>query len=296
VIFDSGRSHTGALRLKENESDDYTAWMAALIDPLSRAGKAVQVLDNTGHEGDRPRGTSSKEDLFDIVFYMSAPAPFSLTIAGRAELHCEWSRIGELTKGDGWEMELGAGHYGSWRKLSARRPADARGELREAVIEVILAAEGSPIGTERIAAALRARGVKIDDKVLRDALKAWAADPASGITHVEKKGYICPGGQLHLASPVDDLHPTAPGQPSTTPQTPVDTGHTPPVEPSTGAHPGPAGGRRPPVGGAVATGAPQNGTPPDTDARIKEIAQLPPDQQEHAYQQLEDEHHQRATI
>ncbi len=118
VIFDSSRSHTAPLGLTEDASDDWATFTTALIDPLARAGIATVTLDNMGHqEKGRPRGTSAKEDLCDIAYTMKVIAPFSSTLAGRLELRCSRSRIGEITAGDTWHMQLGAGDYGSWERV-----------------------------------------------------------------------------------------------------------------------------------------------------------------------------------
>lgn len=116
VIFDSTRSHTAPLCLAEDASDDWAAFTSAFIDPLMRAGIGTVLIDNTGHESKgRPRGTSAKTDLCDLAFTAETVKPFGLTVAGIVELRCIASRIGEITVGDTWRMELGDGHYGSWK-------------------------------------------------------------------------------------------------------------------------------------------------------------------------------------
>ncbi len=212
VIFDSTRSHLTPLGLKEDQSDDFAAFASALIDPLTMAGVATLMLDNVGHvEKGRPRGSSAKTDLCDVVYVMNGVTPFSLDVAGRVELRCTHSRIGEV---DGaWEMELGSGHYGSWRRLGAR-PAAARNDLLDAVLEVLK--EGGPLGSEKIGKAIRARPgntVKIAASDLREALSAWAADPASGVVAVPSgKGYRAHVGTLRHGSHVA----TRPTRPDTT--------------------------------------------------------------------------------
>jgi hypothetical protein len=181
VIFDSSRSHLTPLGLKEDQSDDYAAFTTALIDPLMRAGKTTITLDNTGHtETDRARGTSAKEDLCDVAFTMRAVAPFSTTLAGRLELRCVASRLGEV--GGAWQMELGAGQFGAWRHIGAK-PPEAREDLHEAAVEVLLASD-EPLGYEKVGKAIRARpgnALRFAAKDLRAGLNAWAADPASGV-------------------------------------------------------------------------------------------------------------------
>jgi hypothetical protein len=124
VIFDSSRSHTAPLGLTEDASDDWAAFTTALVDPLMHAGITTITLDNMGHEDKaRPRGTSAKEDLCDIAYTMKVVAPFSSTLGGRLELRCSRSRIGEITVGDTWRMEIGGGQYGSWQRVE--HPTDA---------------------------------------------------------------------------------------------------------------------------------------------------------------------------
>lgn len=230
VIFDSSRSHLTPLGLKEDLSDDFATFTVALIDPLMQAGITTITLDNSGHlEKDRPRGTSSKGDLCDIAYTMRALSPFSSTLAGRIELRATDSRIGEITPGDTWHMELGAGHYGTWEKIGAR-PPEARNELREAAIEV-LADTAEPLGYEKVGKAIRARPgntLKFAAADLRAGLDAWAADPTSGVL----PGPSGKGFTAHVGSVRHDPHVEDPatrpdtGMPDTA-ETPVSTGDMP---------------------------------------------------------------------
>jgi hypothetical protein len=263
VIFDSTRSHLTSLGLKEDQSDDFAAFASALIDPLTMAGVATLTLDNVGHvEKGRSRGTSAKADLCDVVYVMDGVTPFSLDVAGRVELRCTHSRIGEV---DGaWEMELGGGHYGSWRRLGAR-PAAARSDLLDAVLEVLKA--GGPLGSEKIGKAIRARPgntLKIAAADLREALSAWAADPASGVVAGDSgKGYLA-----HVGTPRHDPHVTTrPTRPDTTDgdtaQTSIDTGDLPMSDaPDTARHGGHVVGSSP-YGGDTADTRGRNGAGPD---------------------------------
>jgi AAA domain len=202
VIFDSSRSHLTPLGLKEDLSDDFAQFTTALIDPLMRAGITTINLDNTGHnEKGRARGTSAKEDLCDIAFTMRTLTPFTSTNRGRLELRCTASRLGEV--GGVWHMKLGGGHYGAWEKIGAR-PPEAREELREAALEVLLAA-GETLGSEKIGDAIRARPgntLKFGADALRAGLKAWAADPATGVV----RGPSGVGFTAHVERPRHDPH------------------------------------------------------------------------------------------
>jgi hypothetical protein len=212
VVFDSSRSHLTPLRLKEESSDDYSAFTTALVDPLMRAGVTVIVLDNTGHaEKERARGTSAKEDLCDVAFTMKVLSAFSSARQGRVELRCIASRLGEI---DGtWQMQLGGGTFGPWKRVGARPPT-ARTELLEATLEVLTAA-GKSLGMNKVGNAIRARphnNVRFTDHDLRMALEAWAADPASGVQPgPHGKGYTARGeGARH-----DPRGETPPPRPAT---------------------------------------------------------------------------------
>jgi AAA domain len=117
VVFDSQRMYLSDLGLEENGNDDHAAFLAALIDPLFRAGMATLVLDNAGHqEPKRGRGASAKSDLNEINFSLETIAPFDLETTGRIRLEIENSRFGTTGR---WEMEIGGGVFGSWRRIKS---------------------------------------------------------------------------------------------------------------------------------------------------------------------------------
>lgn len=146
VIFDSSRMFLSDLGLDEDQSNDYAQFMAALIDPLFAEGIATLILDNTGHSNPkRPRGSSAKGDLNEIIFSMGGE-PFSLTQKGRLSLEVEFSRFGN--RGE-WSMELGAGTYGSF---AAGKKKEWPG-FREAVLAVL--ADGAPRGEDKLLTACR---------------------------------------------------------------------------------------------------------------------------------------------
>jgi AAA domain len=115
VIFDSQRMFLSDLGLEESGNDDYADFMAALIDPLFRAGIATLVLDNAGHqEPKRGRGASAKGDLNEINFSLETVEPFNLDTTGRVRLEIENSRFGNSGR---WELEIGGGVFGSWHRI-----------------------------------------------------------------------------------------------------------------------------------------------------------------------------------
>jgi hypothetical protein len=252
VMFDSSRQHLSPFGLVENSADDWSLWSTSLLDPLAQAGKTTITLDNTGHlEKDRARGTTAKEDLADIAFNLRVIAPFSLTTAGRLELRCTASRIGEITSGDAWQMQLGAGQYGSWQKVGAR-PPEARDELRDAALQVL--AGGEVIGSNKIAKAIRERPgntLRFNDKDLRAGLEVWASDPASGVVAgPDGKGFTT-ASQAVVNGATTAHHDTrgkqSPPRPTTatttTAELPANNGNTPVVNPSTTGYHGSHGGR-----------------------------------------------------
>ena len=108
VIFDSSRKFLDHLGLGESSSDDYGAFMDALVDPLFTAGVATLLLDNTGHEErERARGTSSKTDLQDVVLTLEKAEPFDVFTEGAVALKVTHSRLGD--SGERWLMKLGGG-------------------------------------------------------------------------------------------------------------------------------------------------------------------------------------------
>ncbi len=221
VIFDSTRSHLTPLNLSEDESDDFAAFVAALIDPLMQAGKTTITLDNTGHsDKERARGTSAKEDLCDIAFTMKRLAAFSSTRTGRLELRCLASRLGEI---DGtWTMELGNGRYGSWEQ-TGDRPPEVREDVRKASLEVLRAAGGT-LGVDKIGKAIRARPgntLTFSAATLREGLAVWAAEPGSGVLKDPSgKGYLAHVGPSrhgdHVVEPATRLDTGSADAPRTT--------------------------------------------------------------------------------
>lgn len=183
VIFDSSRRHLTSVGLTEDSSDDFSVFTDALIDPLMLAGITTIILDNTGHgDKDRARGTSAKADLCDVMFSLKAAEKFGVHRAGRVEMVCTHSRIGEV---DGtWTLELGAGEYGSWKRKTG---SDALATFRKACVSALTAE--SPLGREALITAARAHGAKGKSDTLRDWLDDLLGEPAPAIEHGDE-GYV----------------------------------------------------------------------------------------------------------
>jgi hypothetical protein len=170
VVFDSQRMFLSDLGLKEDVSDDYARFMAALIDPLFRAGVATLVLDNTGHaDKKRSRGTSSKGDLNEIVFSLQKTVDFDLYRAGEVKLKVEKTRFGNTGE---WTMKLGGGQYGSWQSGT---PAKPRPDFMAAVVAALMKVK-DPLGMNRLIEEVRRCGVHIGTDKARELLSQYAAD------------------------------------------------------------------------------------------------------------------------
>lgn len=128
VVFDSQRMFLSDLGLDENDSNDYAEFMAALIDPLFRAGIATLILDNAGHtDPKRGRGSSSKADLNEILFTIEAVEPFDATTTGRLRLEVAHSRLGTSGR---WELDIGGGTFGHWRHIDRHDTPNPAGVFR----------------------------------------------------------------------------------------------------------------------------------------------------------------------
>ena len=111
VVFDSSRHVLSTLGLAEDANDDYSKFMGRMVMPLSKAGKTTAILDNTGHEGDHPRGASAKRDLNEVLFSLTAPDEFDLETEGRLI----WRRTRQRFAGaipKALEQRIGGGTYG----------------------------------------------------------------------------------------------------------------------------------------------------------------------------------------
>lgn len=174
VIFDSSRAFLTSVGLEENLSDDYSKFVEGLLSPLVQYEIATLVLDNTGHDAkERPRGTSSKEDLADVAFTLKVLVEFNKAKAGRLELAKSHSRLGEIQ--GRWTMELGGGSYGTWE-----RPDEDRKEMFR-LIAVESLVELGPMGRDELIKTTRARGAKGRNETLRAWLSELSSDPTSGL-------------------------------------------------------------------------------------------------------------------
>lgn len=195
VVFDSQRMFLSDLGLKEDASDDYAQFMAALIDPLFLIDVATLVLDNTGHsDKKRGRGTSSKGDLNEIVFSLEKTTAFDLYNAGLVTLRVEKTRFGNTGE---WTMKLGGGQYGSW---VSGTPAKPRPEFEAATVAALMKVK-HPLGMNRLIEEARRCGVSIGTAKARDLLSNYVADPTSPIGYVAGTGGKDTAGYVLIVAP-----------------------------------------------------------------------------------------------
>ena len=198
VIFDSSRTFLSASGLKEDVSDDYAQFMAALVEPLSRGGVASLILDNAGHESDgRPRGSSSKGDLNEVLVQVNVIEPFSRSHRGRMGLAIKRSRFAEVT--GTFEAPIGGGVYGPFRADDAPL-FDRRPDLLDAVVAVL--AERSPLGVKKLTTQLQERGHSVGRaSAFRKELREWAGAPDGVIVDLGRRGFGLRSGWSPEAGP-----------------------------------------------------------------------------------------------
>ena len=177
VVYDATRMFMTDLGLQENSADDYSQFMASLVDPLAEANVATVVLDNTGHENQgRARATAAKGDLNEVLFTFEKVEQFNLDHQGKVRLKIADSRFGN--EGE-WEMLIGGGAYGGWKRSGEERPIPP---------EFVRAAENAlqPTGREglsqtKLLEAIRAGGARFRAANGRGWLYRLRADPNSRI-------------------------------------------------------------------------------------------------------------------
>jgi len=101
------------------------------VDRAAVEGVATLILDNAGHEEkQRPRGTSAKADLNEVVFVLRTTRPFDRTTTGELAGTRTHSRFSEIEPA--FRMTLGGGVYDP---PTAGRPASD--PIETAVIQAV---------------------------------------------------------------------------------------------------------------------------------------------------------------
>jgi hypothetical protein len=131
VFLDSSRLLLDAVGLREDSNDDFAKFAGRFLMPLSKAGIATVLLDNTGHsEAERARGAKAKEDLNEVVYLVRPGAPFGREQAGHLRLTLTRSRFSDLPAE--LELPVGGDSYGPM-VVAGDADADHRDELLEAI-------------------------------------------------------------------------------------------------------------------------------------------------------------------
>lgn len=188
VVLDSQRMFLSDYGLSERDTDDYARFMSYAIDPLHQARITTLILDNTGHaDPHRPRGTSSKRDLNEVLFELKKVRDFDRRTRGVVQLEVKKSRFGDRGS---WRMAVGDGVFGEWQSDAEQvlKVVAAKPEFKPAVYEV-LRAEGRPVGENKLLDAVRARKVKIATRSARRLLHQWASSEEETLRRVEG-GYV----------------------------------------------------------------------------------------------------------
>jgi hypothetical protein len=212
VVFDGQRRFLSDLGLDENDSDDYTAFMEAAIDPLFEAGIATLILDNTGHEtAGRPRGSSAKEDLNEITFTLETVEPYSEKRIGKLRLRLEAGRSRFGNEGT-WEMTIGQGVFGGWDPIAtddivATEHQDQRDEIHNWIVTHVLKHPGAT-KTATVQAcrdALKSASRKVANSVFDQLLTGSDSRVSHGTGKAANAKALYPASQQSFPLPA---HPT----------------------------------------------------------------------------------------
>ena len=198
VIFDSSRMFLTDLGAKNNDGDDYADFMAEVTE-LMREGISTMILDNTGHEGLRPKGAKEKGDINEVTFLLEKTAEFNMFRRGHVTLSVFRSRHGDIA--GAWRMELGAGHFGEWTRLGPEPGARSKvivtqehPAFQQTAYAVLKAAGAKRMAQKPLVAEVRRRHKRRKltvprDEVARALLKQWAEDDGEPIDYVQGEGF-----------------------------------------------------------------------------------------------------------
>jgi hypothetical protein len=171
VIVDSLPRYLGKLGLNENEAPHVSQFVTRYIDPLiTNRRTSVVALDNTGHGASRSRGSTAKEDMFELVYLVTGGQTCSETRHGEISLRKIRHRDGD--EADVLTIGAGAGKYTS---LSANT---REAELLEKIVGLLTP---TPQSKTWVYAQAKESGVKVRKQDLYRLLDEWAQDPYSGI-------------------------------------------------------------------------------------------------------------------
>jgi hypothetical protein len=98
LIYDSAIALLQAAGNQENSSNDIREWANAAMSFPIKSGRLILVLDNTGHDGDRVRGSIDKSGAGDTNLFLKCTQAFRRGKSGEMQLSCpDKDRGGTLT-------------------------------------------------------------------------------------------------------------------------------------------------------------------------------------------------------
>lgn len=179
VVFDAQRMFLTDLNLNEDGADDYSRFVAALVEPFARLDIATLILDNTGHNNTgRSRGSSTKGDLNEVLLTLEVEGSFSRTQSGSVVLRIAPgdSRFGQAGR---WVMDIGGGDFGSFTSDGdIEVVSNSHDRARQLVLEYVTEnpgcsrsnpvkkQKGKGLGEQKLLAALRS--LLKDGSIVRD--------------------------------------------------------------------------------------------------------------------------------
>jgi hypothetical protein len=151
LILDSWTRILSQFDLDEDSNRDITRFMRLMVDPLHDHGKAVLILDNTGHDGKRNRGAVSKVSTVEAAYRVSGGKAIAPDRHGELKLTRTRSRSGKLA-----EVVKGAAGGGEFVRLApAEAEQDSKVEGRRLLVkQVLYDRRGDEFTTDQVAAAV----------------------------------------------------------------------------------------------------------------------------------------------
>ncbi|MDP9479571.1 MAG: AAA family ATPase, partial [Actinomycetota bacterium] len=92
VVFDAWVYFLTSAGVGENDSDGIVNWSLAFLKPARDAGITTVLVDHTGHDECRARGSSRKKQEVDYQWRVKKTAPFDRHTVGEITLHREKDR------------------------------------------------------------------------------------------------------------------------------------------------------------------------------------------------------------
>jgi AAA domain len=179
VVVDSLPRYLGKLGLNENEAPHISQFVTRYIDPLiTNRRTSVLALDNTGHGSSRSRGSTAKEDMFELVYLVTGGQSCSEARHGEVNLRKIRHRDGD--EADLLTIGAGGGRYTSLA-------TDTR--QAELLREVVKLLTNTSRSKNWVYAQAKENKVRVRKQDLFKLLDDWAQDPYSGIVESLDGGF-----------------------------------------------------------------------------------------------------------